>query len=180
MRTTTLLTLVTTSLLLALATRGEDNWKKIENSFFSFSLPQSFKKTDQHGIDSFVEEYAADGIKLDFDFGDYSNNFEGWPKDTRFQDLKVDGKAARIGTAPHAFHNGFAYSTQVHIKLDGGVALSMFAACKSEKEVALARKVFETIKFKAKTPNKSAAADGGTTPHFRFLSQWPAAAELKR
>jgi len=30
------------------------------------------------------------------------------------------------------------------------MALSMFAVCKSEEEVALARKIFKTISFKAK------------------------------
>jgi len=50
------------------------------------------------------------------------------------------------------FHKGFPYSTQIHIKLDGNAALSMFAACKSEKEVALARKIFESITFNAKKP----------------------------
>jgi len=101
-------------------------------------------------IDSFVEEYVAERIKLSFDYGWYSNNFEGWPKDTKFEDLKVNGKDARIGTVAHTFHKGFPYSTQIHIKFYGGMALSMFAACKSEEEVALARQIFNTISFKAK------------------------------
>jgi hypothetical protein len=87
---------------------------------------------------------------LSFDYGVYSNNFGDWPKETKFEDLKIDGKAARIGTAANEFHKGFLYSTQVHIDLDGRVALSMFAACKSEKEVALAKKIFRTIAFKSK------------------------------
>ena len=114
-----------------------------------FSIPSSFRKTGARGEDSFVEEYVTERIKLSFDYGWYSNNFEDWPKDTKFEDLKVNGKDARIGTALRAFHKGFPYSTQIHIKLDGGMALSMFAACKSEEEVSLARKIFKTISFKA-------------------------------
>ena len=137
-------------ILLCAGASNQDGWKKIENSSFSFSVPSSFRKTEAHGIDSFVEEYMAEGVKLSFDYGWYSNNFEDWPKDTKFEDLKVNGKDARIGTVAHTFHKGFPYSTQIHIKLDGGMALSMFAACKSEEEVALARKIFKTISFKAK------------------------------
>ena len=139
--------------LILLGGAPEDAWKKIENSSFSFSAPSSFTRTDARGIDSFVEEYVADGIRLSFDLGIYANHFDGWPKDTKFEDVKVHGKAARIGTVAHEFHKGFPYSTQIHIKLAGGVALSMFAACKSEKEVALARKIFETITFNATKPN---------------------------
>jgi hypothetical protein len=128
--------------------KAEDGWRKIENPSFSFSLPSAFNKTEARGIDSFVEEYAADGIELSFDYGIYSNNFGGWPKDTKFEASEVDGKAARIGTTVHEFHKGFPYSTQIYIKLKGTGALSMFAACKSQKEVALARKIFETIAFK--------------------------------
>jgi len=138
------------AIFLCAGASNQDGWKKIENGSFSFSVPSSFRKTGARGIDSFVEEYVAERIKLSFDYGWYSNNFEDWPKDTKFEDLKVNGKDARIGTALRAFHKGFPYSTQIHIKLDGGMALSMFAACKSEEEVALARKIFKTISFKAK------------------------------
>ena len=138
------------AILLLAAAPFQVGWKKIENSSFSFSVPSSFRKTKERGIDSFVEEYVTERINLSFDYGMYSNNFDDWPKDTKFEDLKVNGKDARIGVVKHEFHKGFPYSTQIHIKLDGGIALSMFAACKSEKEVALARKIFETISFNGK------------------------------
>jgi hypothetical protein len=150
MRTITWFTILAAAPLLAAAARGEESWKKIENKSFSFSVPPSFKKTGAIGIYSLVEEYEADGIKLEFDYGRFSNNFGEWPKETKFENVKINGKAARVGTVKREFHKGFPHNTQVHIKLDGGVALSMYAACKSEKEVELARKIFETIAFKAK------------------------------
>lgn len=136
--------------LLAAFALGQETWKKIENSSFSFSVPPSFKKTDARGIDSFVEEYVTNRVQLTFDFGMYSNNFGDWPKETKFEFLTIDGKPARIGTVEHEFRKNLRYSTQVYIKLDENTALSMFAACKSEQEVALARKIFETIAFKTK------------------------------
>lgn len=130
----------------------EDTWRKIENDSFSFSIPPSFRQTAKHGIDSFVEEYVSDGIDLEFDYGPYSNNFSDWPQDTKFEKLKIDGYNARIGKVAHEFRNGFPYSTQVHIDLGGSWALSMAATCKSEKDVALARKIFETITFNKEEP----------------------------
>lgn len=126
---------------------GQDVWKKIENRYFSFSVPSSFRKTEASGIDSFAEEYVTDRIKLMFDYGNYSNNFGGWPDDTKFEYLKINYKGARIGVAMHEFHKGFPYSTAVYIKLDGRTSLNMSAACKSEEEVALVKKIFNTISF---------------------------------
>jgi hypothetical protein len=132
------------------AASDQDGWKKIENRSFSFSVPSSFRKTEAQGIDSFVEEYVTERIELGFDYGIYSNNFFDWPVDTKFEYLKVNGKVAKIGTAMHEFHKGLSYSSQIYIKLNGGTALSMFAACKSEEEVALAKDIFKTISFNEK------------------------------
>jgi len=123
----------------------EHQWQNVTNGSFSFSIPALWKKTDAHGVDSFVEEYLGQGIKLSFDFGMYSNNFGDWPKETKFEEVNIHDRAARIGAVKREFHEGYPYSVQVYIKANGSGALSMFAACKSEKEVALARKVFETI-----------------------------------
>ncbi len=135
------------AMLLAAVGSGqeEQSSQKIQNKSFSFSIPLSLKKSDAHGIDSFVEEYVGAGIKLSFDFGIYSNNFGDRPKDTKFEKVKINGRAARIGTAKHEFPEGYPHSTQVYIQVSENVALSMFAACKSEKEVAMAKKVFESI-----------------------------------
>src|SRR5262245_15460897 len=129
MRAVTMVFILGVAILLCAAASKQDGWKKLQNSSFSFSVPSSFKKTATHGIDSFVEEYVTERIKLSFDYGIYSNNFGDWPKDTKFEEIKVDGKDARIGTASREFHKGFPYSTQIHIKVGGGMALSMFAAC---------------------------------------------------
>jgi hypothetical protein len=131
----------------AFEANAEDTWKKIDNDYFSFSLPRSFKQTARHGIDSFGEEYVSDGIDLEFDYGPDSNDFSDWPRDTKFENLKIDGADARIGTVADGFRKGGPYSTQVYFN-----GLSMFAACKSEEDVALAWKIFETIAFKKETP----------------------------
>ena len=68
-----------TALFLAIFARGEEPWQKIENDYFTFSLPSGFKKTEARGKDSFVEEYVAEGMLVRFDYGKYSNRFGGWP-----------------------------------------------------------------------------------------------------
>jgi hypothetical protein len=83
------------AILLCAGASNQDGWMKIENSWFSFSVPSSFRKTVARGINSSVEEYVTGRIKLSFDYGWRSNNFEDWPKDTKFEDLKVNGKDAR-------------------------------------------------------------------------------------
>lgn len=130
--------------------RGEKTWKMIKNHAFSFSLPPMFEKTDAKGIDSFVEEYRAEGIALTFDYGNYSNNFEDWPKNTKYEELMVDGRTAIIGTVARKSASDTSYSTQIHIAVYGSVALSMHATCKSESEVVLAKKIFKTLAFKLK------------------------------
>jgi hypothetical protein len=126
--------------------QGHQQWRNVTNSSFSFSIPASWERTS--GIGSPAEEYLGAGIWVSFNFGIYSD-FGSWPKQTKFEEMKINGRAARVGTAKREFHEGYPYSTQVYVKINESVnesvALVMFAACKSEKEVALARKVFETI-----------------------------------
>lgn len=139
-------------LLLLFATASfvssQDIWKKIENQSFSFSIPLSLSKTEARGKDSFVQEYASDDLRIIFDFGIYSNDFSDWSKDTSFEKVEINGRSARIGTVKHEIREGYPYSAQIYVKTDRYTALSIFAACKSEKEVLLAKRVFRTLKFK--------------------------------
>ncbi|HWF17723.1 MAG TPA: hypothetical protein VG754_00560 [Verrucomicrobiae bacterium] len=142
--------LISVLVLLDSCTFGEKSWKKIENDHFSFSVPESFKKTDRHGIDSFVGVYLGDGIELGFDYGAYSESFRFWPDGTQYETVKVNRKSARIGTMPKGTDREHPYYTQIHIEVTKYTALSMHALCRSEKEVELAKKIFKTIAFKEK------------------------------
>lgn len=130
----------------------DENWTLIDTGHFTFRLPKEFKRTRARGIDSFVQQYASKDMLVDFDFGLYSNNFQDWAEETKIENLVVDGRPARLGTVKEEIRKGFPYSTQIHMRRDEYVALSMFAACKSEKEVAVARKIFLSITIKPKKP----------------------------
>jgi hypothetical protein len=141
-----LLVAMTVLLVVGADAEGQkERWKKIENKYFSFSVPASFKKTRAHGIDSFAEVYFGKGIKLYFDYGDYSADFSQWPENTVLENVIIDGRPARIGTA-RADAKG-ATQTKVRIQLNFTTALSMFALCESERDVAIARRIFESIHF---------------------------------
>jgi hypothetical protein len=153
---TLVFTLALSSLVSAGAFGAEIKWHEISSKAFSFRLPATFTKAQVEPIDSFVEKYVADGIEIDFDYGIYSDNFMSWPEDTKFEDVTVDGRKARIGVAKAKHYEGFTSITMIHIPLDGRLALSMCAVCRSDRDVALARKIFRTIAFKKDVvPNKS-------------------------
>lgn len=130
-----------------------DLTKVIENDSFLFKVPVEMQELEVQGTDSFVKKYESNNIKLSFDYGWYSNDFSDWPKDTRFKEVVIGGESARIGTVKAEFREGFPYATQVHFKLDDDVKLSMFAACKTVVDVAIAHGIFEAIAFNAESPN---------------------------
>jgi len=127
---------------------AQDLSKRIENEYFLFYIPSDMHQLDGQGIDSFVQRFESDNMQLSFDYGRHSNNFNGWPEDTTYKEVIISGEPARIGTATYEFREGFPYSTQVHFRLDGRVLLSMFAAYKTESDVAIAHAIFDTIIFK--------------------------------
>ena len=49
-------------------------WRKIEAGAFSLSAPPGWEFRKLQGIDSYVGEFAGDGVVLSFDFGQYSNS----------------------------------------------------------------------------------------------------------
>lgn len=150
MRFPALLILLGMAVFSAAAARGEEEWKKIDTGWFSFSAPASFKKVEVKGIDSFVGRYVADGISLDFDYSLYSHGFSERSKENKSESLKVDGFDARTGTSEEKAGSEFGFSTYITIHVDGGYALGMSVKCKTKKEVAMARKIFESIRFPKK------------------------------
>lgn len=89
--------------------------------------------------------YVAHGVELMFDYGPFAGDFRNWPKETSIEQLKIDGKTARIGTGSNVvryagiFHKKFPYSVKIHIELEREDSLSMWANCKSQKDMAVAR-----------------------------------------
>lgn len=51
-------------------------WSKINEFYFEFYLPSTFKKIEVHGEDSYVRKYQSKTITLDIDYGQYSNSLK--------------------------------------------------------------------------------------------------------
>jgi len=139
-------------LLVSCAARQERTWSWYNAGDFGFALPPGMKKTSLRGIDSNVSEFKGGGIVLMFDYGFFSNSFADWPASTRFEDVTIDRKGARIGTAHASFGRPFEYSTQVYFRDargDGsGRSLTMLASCRTARDCDLAKQIFASIRFK--------------------------------
>ncbi|HEV7401794.1 MAG TPA: hypothetical protein VGO11_02665 [Chthoniobacteraceae bacterium] len=131
------------------ATEPEEGWQTIKNNYFSFSIPNTLKKVKVQGIDSFVERYEGDGIKLSFDYGWYSDNLEHWPPGTKYEDVKLGNDPAKLAVtlkADPAVNS--TSSVGIYVKRAGEkAALGMYAGCDNEKAIALAKKILLTIRL---------------------------------
>src|SRR5260370_29076040 len=54
---------------------GESGWQKVDAGAFSILAPSGWKFHQLQGVDSYVGEFAGDGVVLKFDFGGYSDSF---------------------------------------------------------------------------------------------------------
>ncbi len=133
--------------------RTEPAWQRFDAGPFSFSGPPDFSKTAAQGFDSYVSEFKRRGLVLCFDYGAYSNNFNGWPDSTRYESATVDGRPARIGTAPEGFtaegRYPLPYSVQIAFRgVEPGIHLSMSASCETPEDCEIAKRIFQSIRFK--------------------------------
>jgi len=60
--------------VLSLTNEISSNWQFIDAGSFTLYLPPDWKFNKLQGIDSYVGEFAGDGVNLRFDFGRYSNS----------------------------------------------------------------------------------------------------------
>lgn len=139
------------------AAKQKSNWVLIKNAHFSFSAPPDLKDQKVKGIDSFVGKYNSKHLELLFDYGWYPFTFNDWPAETKYEELSIDGRSARIGSVRHQRGYSRPWSTQVFIpavwkkksesKFDRDVGLSIFVNCETESDVAVARDIFKSLKF---------------------------------
>jgi hypothetical protein len=50
-----------------------DLWQRLDAGYFSIPAPSGWQFKKLQGIDSYVGKFEGDGVRLDFDFGAYSN-----------------------------------------------------------------------------------------------------------
>ncbi len=75
-----------------------DDWQKLDAESFSLFAPAGWKFHKWVGIDSYVGEFAGDGIRLTFDYGHYSNSLPDDAKEPNYivVEEQVGGHLAKI------------------------------------------------------------------------------------
>ena len=126
----------------------DPGWKRMENPYFSFEIPQGMTKVPIMSEDSFMESYVSTGMELNFDYGMYSAKPRGWPNSATYENLTIDGRVAQIVMARRVHRVGFPFTTQLYVDVNGNYALSMLVYCRTENDVQQARKTFESIHLK--------------------------------
>ena len=138
------------------------NWPSMDFGAFSFQAPPGMTNVPVRGIDSLVGQCVSSNIILNFDYGWYSGgSFKGqgmWKDYPRFKlvETTIDGRAAEIVSYQESARTGQKGKTNVFrvqfpkVGKDGRTSLSMTTYCQSEEDYAIARRIFESIRFKSK------------------------------
>ena len=71
-------------------------WSRVATGPFSVALPPGWRYERASGIDSFVGDFVGDGIRLQFDYGQYGGmpSYDAATHD--LQDARIDFRPARI------------------------------------------------------------------------------------
>ena len=119
---------------------------------FIFNIPQNMQKQDTHGIDSYVEEYRNNNMRVSFDYGIYSDPLDGYSMEPEYKEIKevISGREAKIVYfKPTSFASEYKYYAGVHFPSveEGGINLTMEVEFNDEKDWGTAKTIFGSIYF---------------------------------
>lgn len=126
-------------------------WHKLDAGPFSILAPAGWKFRQLQGIDSFVGEFAGDGVVLTFDFGRHSSGYFKKDKAPAYLVAKkrVGGHTARV-VSPRTPGHG---TTGAYFpKVAGRNSLCIWAKELNATQQELVLKMFETIRFGGPMP----------------------------
>lgn len=124
-------------------------WRKVEagtSGTFSIYAPPRWEFHQRRGIDSFVGEFAGDGVVLLFDFGRYSNPLDEYHEPTYVvAHESIGGYRAKIVSprTPGRGKTGIYFS-----KITDGDKLCLYGENLTDPQQELALKIFRTIRFR--------------------------------
>lgn len=136
----------------------EEEWQEFDAfGRFRFRTPNDVKQRPAPGIDSLVGSFQGRAIRLSFDYGLYSDSLRdsSYSRYPQYQegDIEIDGKKARMITFYSSeINKEYPYVAAIHFPVteERGARLTMMAFGKTESDLHVARKVFESIRFGAK------------------------------
>jgi len=151
------------------------DWQKIETDYFSFSIPQTMKKNDVQGIDSFVMQFESNEITLDIEYGMYSTDLSYGSQhyESQKEVIEIDGEKTVIVSLDynkpilsssgvvnaarptkvekveknHVVGINLPHKNEV-ISLEDSPAISFIAKSKTLEAQETAKTIFYSIKFK--------------------------------
>jgi hypothetical protein len=143
------------ALLLAHGMRGtaQEEWKRFDAGWFSFSIPSDMNEDEAHAIDSYVGQFHNARMEISFDYGVYSNPLDDSNKsDHRSELIEIGGKQTKIVMYVESSSDSpLKYFAGVHFPdLGGQSKLTMTARCRDRDGQAIAKKIFESVRFKSK------------------------------
>lgn len=133
--------------LLAVDTSLPD-WQIVDAGIFIVSLPPGWKFNKLQGIDSYIGEFIGDGVKLEFDYGWYSNSLaEDNDPNYVVTYETIDGYKAKI-VMPRVTGAGTVgvYFSDLDGEQKTRLQLSGQSFSASQQEIAM--KIFHSPKFK--------------------------------
>ena len=160
------LMLCITSCATRASSEGASDWKMFELGDFSVSLPSDMRSVPVRGIDSHVGEFQGEGLKVDFDYGLYSNpltrrdlsssrDLQSFSEDWTL----IDGRRAKIvhaswtakeGAKPDYFCGVYFPDVSLEDPNSKGRSITKLNLCiSSERPIdpALADHAFRSIRF---------------------------------
>jgi hypothetical protein len=121
-------------------------WLKVEAGAFSIYAPPGWKFHQRQGIDSFVGEFAGDGIVLSFDFGPYSNPLDEAREPTYVVTHETIGGHKEKIVSPSVPGHGI---TGIYFpEITGWNKLCLYGQNLTDTQQKLALRIFRTIRFR--------------------------------
>jgi hypothetical protein len=123
------------------------DWHKLSAGYFSIYAPPEWKFHKLQGIDSYVGEFVGDGIRLEFDYGQYSNSLPPDAKEPTYAVTQepVGGHPAKI-VSPRTPGHGL---TAIYFPDVGDTnGLFFYGHDLTAQQQELTLRIFQTIRFK--------------------------------
>jgi hypothetical protein len=134
------------------ATKLPDGWKQLDADYFTVYAPATWQFHRMQGIDSYVGAFVGDSVRLEFDYGHYSNPLSDEKEPTYVvSEEKVGGRLARIVNPGEPGHG----VTGIYFRDVGDTnGLNIAGLNLSESQQKTALTIFRTIRFKPALPHR--------------------------
>ena len=128
----------------------DNGWLRLEAGAFSVYAPSGWEFHQKQGVDSYVGEFAGEGIVLKFDYGQYSSPLDEAKEPKYAVALEsIGGHKAKV-VYPRVPGHGV---TGIYFKkITGSDALCLWGQDLTATQQELVLKMFETIRFGGPIP----------------------------